>query len=423
MNSNPKTLYETILKYIDISFLNKDLCALMKTNAAFRSLIIKLISSINYYESNHIVEENNYSRLITAYNTINNLDFEKDKILFVDDSEFDDIANYFPIFIKNTFNKDFIEFENAISNSTSVPIVESEVVDNPIELNVNNDNSNNKTTSNTENNDKEFNAESFINQNGYSINDIADQMIIQTAQAVLRQRIFTGEVYQYQTKPKFIFGLKILSIILFISVMIISIISIGFSISISGKITIFGIENNGNAVIAGTFNISAISIISLIFYLAIVGFIIWGLVRNNKNENYRYKFNWGMPIFYLAISLIMILSNLNTEMLQGYDNFISNIKGEIIPVDQKPSFNLAIETNLENIKWFNAYRISEFVKYGILGCILIIVVLGICFNPKRDIARLQALIEQYAVEIKNGTLDTSSFGNGPGFVGGISSLF
>jgi len=65
------------------------------------------------------------------------------------------------------------------------------------------------------------------------------------------------------------------------------------------------------------------------------------------------------------------------------------------------------------------WKIFQYITYGALGLIVVCIVTAVIFNPKKDVERIQALLDQYVQQIRNGEIDTTDFGRSP--FGGIST--
>lgn len=396
--NNKKELYDTCLKYLDISFLSSDLKELLTNNSNFKLLIGKMISIIYYYEENKIIEETNYSRLENAYKTITNKEFELSK--FDNENDFDEIVAFFPVLISNSLHKSIEEIENSISQKTvDKKLLTSKEEQKNIEENeVNN-----------------FDPNSMMNAmggffNASNMNQIADQMMYQAGQVLLNTKIASGEVYKFSTKPKLIPIIKYLISALFILVPILMIASIAILGVMSGKVEIYLNINNKEEVVQLTL-FSWTSILNLIVYLLIVGMITYSLIKNNKNENFKYRLNWGSLAIYLFIAWLTIFLQA-TDSLDPVFHW-DNLKNELQDfISKNPD-----HYDTKAISLFEKYRIIQFVIFGALGTITILVVLGAVFNPKVDNNRMQELLQKYVEDIRSGRVDFDSMGSQRGRFG------
>ncbi len=410
-------MYEKCLKYLDITFLDSELKSLVNSNENFNSLILKMISIISYYETNKIIEANNLDRLIMAYSTVTKSNnFEELKTNFKDELDFEEILGFYPILITNILGKSIDDIEKTMkgADDTTAPLVESEVVDDTKEQKEEPQVDNNTTGGAGFNFNK--NGSGFFNQ--HNMSEIADAFVLQAADGVLRYKVAKGEVYKFVSKPKIIPILKYITATLFMLIAALMICSIGILAAVHGRInvsvTVFHSNPNGSITTSKEaqpyYCLDAFSIMNLLIYLLIIGMIIYSLVKNNKNENVRFRFNWGWIAFYLGMALIMILMDAGSKYNPVYhwDQLLANINETTQGPDVQKYINMLL-----------AHRGLQYSIFACMAAILICIILGAIFNPKVDIPRMQELVQQYADDIRNGRLDFdqnnsfgSRFGNG-----------
>ena len=245
--------------------------------------------------------------------------------------------------------------------------------------------------------------EEIIRSSGYTMHDVADQLIMTQANMILSKNISKGKVYVYNSKPKFIPIIKFIVIALLFVMFVLSIAAFALVAKYGENIEVVVADNN-----LRFFSSSSIAsyIFQFIFVLVILGFISFSMFKNFKNDNSKYKFSWGVMSFYIVLFLM------STFMFSW--NILINKPN--IAEGSDPNSVYQIFTNAANI---------QIAIFAVIGLVVIFTVIGAILNPRRDEKRIMKLLEQYASEIRNGQIDTSNLGGGSMFSGpfGPSSWF
>ena len=112
-----------------------------------------------------------------------------------------------------------------------------------------------------------------------------------------------------------------------------------------------------------------------------------------------------MYVLVLAFVWFMAGGLDNQGILFSYSNF----KDKYLALNDNRAYALSL---------IIGYRVVQFTTIGLLGLIVVFLVLGCVFNPKRDFERMQLLLQEYVNEIKSGSMPfdggMNGFGRYPG---------
>ncbi|MBU3830584.1 MAG: hypothetical protein H9897_00260, partial [Candidatus Ureaplasma intestinipullorum] len=235
--------------------------------------------------------------------------------------------------------------------------------------------------------------EDILRNSGYSMHDVADQLVMTQANMILSKNVSKGKVYIYNSKPKFIPIIKLIIVGLLFVMFVLSIAAFALIASKNGEIQIM---NNGNV------DKLRLNIPTFIFQFIIVAiilcFIAFSMFKNFKNDNAKYRFSWGMMSFYLVLFLM-------STFMFSWNILIDPIQYLNDPSDEAVKYTFTYAANI------------EIAIFAIIGVVIILTVIGAVLNPRKDEKRILKLLEQYASEIRNGQIDTSNFGGGSMFSG------
>ena len=389
MTEKEKQNYDLVVHYLDIIFLDNKTTDLLRSDKNFQEIITNDISIVKYFdkiESN----SNNSNRFIKSYEMITTKKFvNNDKLNFSNFNDIVDTIKYTNIYLLNTLRLSIEQIDSINKSNNEANIKEETSREIP---------SSNEFQGNYKSD------EEIIRSSGYTMHDVADQLIMTQANMILSKNISKGKVYVYNSKPKFI------PIIKFI---VIALLFIMFVLSIAAFALVAKYGENVEVIVDGSSNLQFFSsssiasyIFQFIFVLIILGFISFSMFKNFKNDNSKYKFSWGVMSFYIVLFLM------STFMFSW--NILINKPN--IAADSNPNSVHQIFTNAANI------QIAIFV---VIGLVVVFTVIGAILNPRRDEKRIMKLLEQYASEIRNGQIDTSNLGGGSMFSGpfGPSSWF
>lgn len=375
MTEKEKQNYDLVVYYLNIIFLDSKTTELLKMDKNFQEIIVNNISIVKHYD---LIESNleNSNRFIKSYEMLTTKKFvENSSLNFNNLDDICDTIKYTNIYLLNTLRLSIEQLDNKASNEANV----KEEVSREIPSNQSHG------TYQTD--------EDILRNSGYSMHDVADQLVMTQANMILSKNVSRGKVYIYNSKPKFIPIIKLIIVGLLFVMFVLSITAFALIASKNGQIKIM---NNGEEVSWGV-NIPTF-IFQFIFVAIILCFISFSMFKNFKNDNAKYRFSWGMMSFYLVLFLMstfMFSWNILIDRVQYTDS-----------------------SSPEAIKYTFVYAANiEIAIFVIIGIVIIATVLGAILNPRKDEKRILKLLEQYASEIRNGQIDTSNLGGGSMFSG------
>lgn len=381
MTEKEKQSYDLAVHYLNIIFLDNKTTDLLRSDKNFQEIITNDISIVKYFDQ---IESNNSNsdRFIKSFEMLTNKKFvNNDKLNFSNLNDIYDTIKYTNIYLLNTLRISIEQMDNinkSASNEASV-----------------------KEESSQEIPSKNYQSdEEIIRNSGYTMHDVADQLIMSQANMILSKNIAKGKVYVYNSKPKLIPIIKYLIIGLLFIMFILSIAAFALVAKYGDQIylNVSGLDKP-----VEFFSNSSITsyIFQFIFILLILAFISSSMFKNFKNDNSKYRFSWIMMSCYLILFLA-------TTFMFSWNILIN-----------KPDVNEFASGTIESAKnqvFTNAANIQIFI-FVIIGLVVILTVVGAILNPKRDEKRITKLLEQYATEIRNGQIDTSTLGGNSIFGG------
>ncbi len=384
MTEKEKGTYDLAVHYLNIIFLDNKTVDLLRSDKNFQEIITNDISTVKYFDK---IESNtkNSDRFIKSYEMITNKKFVyNDKLNFSNNNDIFDSVKYTNIYLLNTLRISIEQMDT--SNKANN------------EANVKEESSKEIPSSNNFNGSYQSDEE-IIRNSGYTMHDVADQLLMTQANMLLTRNISLGKVYVYNSKPKLIPILKYIVIGLLFIIFVLSIVSFALVARFGDNITVLVDSKNYDF-----FNKSSIAsyIFQFIFDLIILGFISFSMFKNFKNDNSKYRFSWGIMIFYIVLLLL-------STFLFSWAILI-----KIPEIKYDSSNSIAIKqvfTNAADI---------QIAIFTIIGLVILLTVVGAVLNPRRDEKRIIKLLEKYATEIRNGQVDTSNLGGGPLFGGPFS---
>lgn len=415
MNKNfsekQQKIYKTAIKYLDIAVLSSESIQLIKEDHKFQKAFLDCLGVTNYFETKYEIGNGSTSRYAQAFFAICNQkpNIDDNPSLYSKDKDNEEKVAFLNKYLVEKTKKSFDDLDNEFKanlNQTN-------------ELNKNNNANENQTTKSDTSNDSStppppMSDEELLRKSGYTLHDVADQLINSQAQVLLQRNIAKGKVFIYKNKPKIILVIKFITLVSFFLLVLLSITSFILLMTQSGKFSInWGLDSNNQAVIQ-PFHFTPFPYIQILILL-IIGMLIFSIIRNWKNENSRYFMPWGWISFCIVFLLIIISTS--TEIRLFLFNWSSNMKDNIIESNNG--------ANIDGVlKIINVWQILQYCTYGLIGLIIVCVVTAVIFNPKRDVERISQLLEQYAREIRDGEIDSSELGGSPfGGFGGFTSRF
>lgn len=423
LNEKQLSNYELVCNYLDIIFLAPSTVNLLKTDTTFQEVIEKDVNLVSYYETNFDIAEKKANKFIQAFHVItkkhikisdNYLDYKDE------DNNFDSI-NYTNVYLNNLLGQSVTQIGDSLKAKAPN---EAEVKDEKVE-------SKEPTEEDYANNTPQSDEE-VLERSGYTMHDVADQLIQQQAGLLLNRNIQTGKVYAFNSKPKVIPIMKWLTASFMIIILILSIAAFAIMMCTNNKLQLPVQSWNGNGPSQITMQYVQLMTpfpFQLLMILLIVIMVVMSMLRNMKNDNSKYRYSWGWMIFYILMILMvtLIASGIQNSLIFNFNGFQSLL----VSTQYGTNANIALNgSNMSNVVvmgqhltkhaayYYNLildWRDIQFTIYALIGAIIVCTITGAVFNPKRDIQRLQALLLEYANEIRNGQIDSSDLGGSSPF--------
>lgn len=409
MTTAQNDLYHQTIKYLDIIVLAQPTINLLKTDNLFRKIFIECIGIVNYFETNFGIANSNVSRYSEAYYAICNqpINFDDDVNLYKNTIDLQDKVNYLNTYLVNKIGMNVEELENSFkaanSNDNSSKPQDDVVETIPI----------NEATGN--NNAHRMSDEEVLERSGYTMHDVADQLVATQASILLQRNIAKGKVFIYKSKPMIIPVIKVLTFALFVILMGMAIAS--YTVLMLPQTRLYYKPKDA----AATVQPQEISFVSPFPYILILTVLFLALmavsvIRNMKNDNAKFFMPWGWLSFFVFFFLVITLTANESQVLLF--NRLGSFDAVFKPWNSGTDGNWT-PAALEAIKMIDLWKIFQYITYGALGLIVVCIVTAVIFNPKKDVERIQALLDQYVQQIRNGEIDTTDFGRSP--FGGIST--
>lgn len=409
MTTAQNDLYHQTIKYLDIIVLAQPTINLLKTDNLFRKIFIECIGIVNYFETNFGISNSNVSRYSEAYYAICNqpINFDDDVNLYKNTIDLQDKVNYLNTYLVNKIGMNVEELENSFkaanSNDNSSKPHDDVVETIPI----------NEATTN--NNSHRMSDEEVLERSGYTMHDVADQLVATQASILLQRNIAKGKVFIYKSKPMIIPVIKVLTFALFVILMGMAIAS--YTVLMLPQTRLYYKPSNA----AATVQPQEISFVSPFPYILILTVLFLALmavsvIRNMKNDNAKFFMPWGWLSFFVFFFLVITLTANESQVLLF--NRLGSFDAVFKPWNSGADGNWT-PAALEAIKMIDLWKVFQYITYAALGLIVVCIVTAVIFNPKKDVERIQALLDQYVQQIRNGEIDTTDFGRSP--FGGIST--
>lgn len=409
MTTAQNDLYHQTIKYLDIIVLAQPTINLLKTDNLFRKIFIECIGIVNYFETNFGIANSNVSRYSEAYYAICNqpINFDDDVNLYKNTIDLQDKVNYLNTYLVNKIGMNVEELENSFkaanSNDNSSQPHDDVVETIPI----------NEATNN--NNSHRMSDEEVLERSGYTMHDVADQLVATQASILLQRNIAKGKVFIYKSKPMIIPVIKVLTFALFVILMGMAIAS--YTVLMLPQTRLYYKPSTTSDATAAT-EISFVSPFPYILILTVLFLALMAVsvIRNMKNDNAKFFMPWGWLSFFVFFFLVITLTANESQVLLF--NRLGSFDAVFKPWNSGTNGNWT-PAALEAIKMIDLWKIFQYITYAALGLIVVCIVTAVIFNPKKDVERIQALLDQYVQQIRNGEIDTTDFGRSP--FGGIST--
>lgn len=390
---------------------------------SFLQIIEKQFNILYFLETKNGSKHDQSTEIITRYNTLLNKKFEIDKTLKYPDMDnlIDDI-NYLNVYYKNIMKIDLNEFSKKYKGDILKQAVNVEK--DKIDLTKEKISSDQQTVLNSNEAAKQKNSANQQSNNGFGPNPWANAgfsgaqgaqnmgnipgvnphdnpYLIGMAQARLSAEIKQGSVFAYKSKPKIIIVTKIITSIL-ISLLAIACLVLCIFMGMANGFS------NSNFILGdgtiGKFSTVSYCIMYAIFFLVFMFVSYWllkpmvpALDFKNKNKkkanpNELYYFAWPLIAMFAIFFLISMLFGMFMIGESGtiFDNIPNYVKDLV-------NTNATQRTGLWG--WYYTY----IVLFAISGVIIIPIVVGSIYNPKKDLEKMQLILNQYIDELTNGS--------------------
>lgn len=402
-----KKLYLLITKKIQIVLNNPEISQLLFDNTSFQKTFRELVVYCQTYESNEVVINEKTPEFIKKYEGITKIEFNEEDISELDESDFEDKLNYLNILVKNTLGKDWDEINNSSKTDHSK---NSKPEEEQFQ----------QTNQTYSNSNQHFDANKFINENNVSVDKIAENMIDAQARQLVQRDIMQNKFYKFNSRPKSIMIFKaamlifwFLFILSFLVITIVGYIGNGSLFSILPESALHNEKIPQNFVILfnGVQTSQMIFIFTLILFGGLSFYIIFGNIKQWKNDNVKYSFKSTMTIMMVIFFFFTFITTISspTNVLMNWNDIFAN--------RSIGTFNIKIGTNDFTVD--NPGNYSKLLVQYIFTIIQITsVAVGVLVNiiivnirPKIDFDRLNQLVEKYKCDIKSGQIKPQS-GNG-----------
>lgn len=410
---NLNRLYDQTIKYLDIAVLSRQTIDLLKNDSIFQKIFVECVGIVNYIENKYDIANGHTSRYAQAYYAIcgQNLMINDDPKLYANEIEQEEKVNYLNTYLINRINMDFNQLEDSLKT------VNIDGTDETVKVDSIDKGENSETTNTFHSTGQRMSDEEVLHKSGYTVHDVADQLINSQATIILNRNVASGKVFIYKSKPKVIFWIKMLTFVCFIILMLLSIASYGILMSQNGKL-VYNTASSGETEKLQPFGfVNPLPYIQIILVI-MIALISLSLVKNIKNDNARYFMPWGWLSLYCIFLLVVTMTAGETQLLLfRWDYFLTTFK-KWTNVTSSGDWT---ESSKAVIQILEVWKILQYCIYALIGTIAICVMIAAIFNPKKDIERMQQLHQQYVTQIRNGEIDTSDITGSNNPFGGISA--
>lgn len=426
------TIYKQLVKKLSVIFQHEKTINLLKTDDIFKKTIKDNINVILNYETKYKKNDNRSKEFLNAYKSITSKTIKLAKLDLKDLDGIEDTINSITFILKNVLKMSWDDIYASFSakkdqkalNTTDVEEIESydakPINDHEIPKNNSSASSNGSSFNNY---NKPFDAETFINRSGTSVEDIANNLINQQADQLLYRDIVQNKFYQYDSKPKLMVWLKLaffgMTVLFFLMLLISIIINWVYSSKTYPnidnwfflEIPVADKDSKGVA-----FKLPFTQ--WLLFFLIMIcgGFYISNYIKRFKNDNVKYSFSIAPVVFigfFFFLNFLMGFIN-NSPMIllfEGKIQAVQNLTGTAyVQIDANGTLRSFHFTNSVLYPLVLGAAVTEAIQFF---TVIITIVFGISVNsikPKKDIEKIKELKNKYINGLKNGTI---TFDGGP----------
>ncbi len=444
-----KDIYETLIQNVSIISLHDKTINLLKKDKTLQETIECYINAIYTYEQAAKPKSPKAADLKAGYDAIVGVELSLKKLTKQQLEDLEDKIHFLPIYISNSLGLDWDELMTSFNksdkskNNISNPLLAAAVGANASTNNAKAERVNAEQT--------EFNASDFMRKNNVTMDQIAEGMIEQQAQAILWKQIGEGKFYRYSSKPSFFIWMKWALFALWILCAIVLLIqqfapmAIGSSTvymlldQLPGTSTTqgptFTIDNKDswktilNNILPIPNNTTGIlgAVVSLIVPACIILYAV-NQVRNYKNDNAKFTCKTFMT-WLIVFSILWLFTPyfnfadklFDFSRLEHYKNIVyHNVDGSAINSITYKGDTGTINLSINQSKVYDIIMIISIctILYLALSGVAVLVSIAIIVTrPKNDTERIMAKIAEIKEDIKSGRIDLSAENPG-GIMGG-----
>lgn len=376
-----KEVKEKIISNLQVVFYSKELRSHLKEES-FRLILIKQLNILFSIETKIKSKDLKSEEFIKEYNKITNRSDSLKEVSLDNIFDIKDEVNYLNVYVVNIYKNDLSSFKKDYSEN-------SETIDTITNNNeINNSTKHQSSTNNTNQNNSSSNFSGQQNYNSQNANpqfaspeQVQEQVYLQMARSRLEFDIRNDSFYKYTSKPKILLIMKriffialIISGISFLAPMVTLFMSIGVILPVGdGKTDT--LEWNGTLFYAFQ---------SLFAFAIMFGFGFMNLFKK-QGDNQKYHFSF---IYVFFIGFLFLFYGVNT---------ITLIINTFQRIDTILSLNV---NNMTAALSYQGFLYSNAIAYFSIPIILVIAIVTFFFNPKIDVERVNAKLNQYIEEIK-----------------------
>lgn len=421
MSNLQKDLYFKTKSYLTTIFLNDNLNIKVKEDQNLAQIILRILNYFENYELLYSVENNKFIEFQKAYSSYNI--YKQIVNDFSDDDNFVDEINGLKTYLKNTYsfdlekeqnlaNLDFVYDEN---NKTSFGFEDEDKI-------------NHQANSQQESQTQDENLFNQQNQNPFSFQGHTSDMftnsqetILNTsAQIVFSRKIYNGEIYMFETKPKIIPILKYMTFALYLLFFIIIVAStiifyqMGYDIWITVRTGISVIESRASALQSVPFLIIITAALT-----SLIGFRVFS--KRGKIENNLYSVSilqWTIPVLILCVATFsevfsdsLALDSASIEekfnkIIEAHDTAYKSLETK----NQLPQDILTAEQLAIKIKGlYEGYVGLQITKLTVSIALIVVLITMFFFRPKYDRKRMESLLQSIKQDIADGKINPDTY--------------
>lgn len=403
LNYNQKAQYDQTVRYLDIIFLYQDTVALLKTDLQFQALILQQLKIVAYYEQHYELETLRLAQLTQIFSVIT----ERQDLNWSENYEFTDEQiqeqhHLNEMYLNDRLNTNIQEMNAKLQHHSLEPHTSG-----PVQFKLSEHPVVEKSPNNPE--------ATFSDRSPQMMSDeFAERLIQQQAVIILNRRLANGSVYAFKTKPLIIPVLKWSTVAITLFMLVISIAAFIVVMLSNYKISIMATQHlHSGQEVSQPLLIKLPFPFQALVIMAIAILLLYAMIRKQHSDNVKYRYLWAWALFYIAMILMVtfLTSGTQNNLMFDFKNFENIINADVhnhinndLSQPLKPSV-------LHALHLVQTWRNLQFVIYACIIAALILTILGVILNPKKDYERMQQLLESYVQDLQTGKLDINDIGN------------